>query len=87
MLHLLAKGAIHLKIGYETEIVEFKKSTGKLKEGVISLTSMLNKHSTATVYFGVKNNGDIIGQEIGDRTLRDISQMVASSIKPQVIPQ
>ena len=75
-----------MNIGYETETVEFKKSTGELKEGIISLSSMLNKHSEGTVYFGVKNNGDVIGQEIGDRTLRDVSQMVASSIKPQLIP-
>ena len=75
-----------MNIGYETETVEFKKSTGELKEGIISLSSMLNKHSEGTVYFGVKNNGDVIGQEIGDRTLRAVSQMVASSIKPQLIP-
>lgn len=75
-----------MNIGYETEIIEYKKSTGELKEGIISLTSMLNKHSTGTLYFGVKNNGDVIGQEIGDRTLRDISQMIANSVKPQIIP-
>ena len=75
-----------MNIGYETETVEFKKSTGELKEGIISLASMLNKHSTGTVFFGVKNNGDVIGQEIGDRTLRDISQMIANNIKPQIIP-
>ena len=77
---------IHLNIGYETETVEFKKSTGELKEGIFSLASMLNKHSVAVVYFGVKNNVEIIGNEIGDRTLRDVSQMVASSVKPQIIP-
>ena len=75
-----------MNIGYETETVEFKKSTGELKEGVISLSSMMNKHANGTVYFGVKNNGDVVGQEIGDRTLRDISQMIASSVKPQIIP-
>ena len=47
---------------------------------------MLNKHSDGTVYFGVKNDGNIIGQEIGDKTLRDISQAIAHSIKPQIIP-
>ena len=75
-----------MNIGHETETTEFKKSTGELKEGIISLSSMLNKHSDGTVFFGVKNNGDVIGQEVGDRTLRDVSQMVASSIKPQLIP-
>lgn len=75
-----------MNIGYETETVEFKKSTGELREGVISLSSMLNKHGRATLYFGVKNNGDITGQVIGNQTLRDISQMIANAIKPQVIP-
>ena len=75
-----------MNIGYETETIEFKKSTGELKEGIISLSSMLNKHSSGTLYFGIKNSGDVIGQKIGDSSLRDISQMIASSIKPQIIP-
>ena len=33
-----------MNIGKETEQIEFKKSTGELKEGVISIASMLNKH-------------------------------------------
>lgn len=73
-------------IGFETEKVEFKKSTGELKEGIISLSSMLNKNGYGTLYFGVKNNGDMVGQSIGDSTLRDISQAIATNIKPQVIP-
>lgn len=75
-----------MKLGHETELVEFKKTTGELKEGIVSISSMLNKHSDATVYFGIKNNGEILGQEIGDRTLREIYQMIATSIKPQIIP-
>ena len=35
-----------MNIGKETEQIEFKKSTGELKEGVISIASMLNKHGT-----------------------------------------
>ena len=76
---------ICLNLGHETETTEFKKSTGELKEGIISLSSMLNKHSDGTVYFGVKNNGDVIGQEIGDRTLRDVSQMVAYKDFPVIL--
>ena len=30
-----------MNFGMETELVEFKKSTGELKEGMISLTLML----------------------------------------------
>ena len=75
-----------MNIGTETEAIEFKKSTGELKQGIISLSSMLNKNGYGTLYFGVKDNGDVIGQQIGDRTLRDISQAIACSIKPQIIP-
>ena len=75
-----------MNIGIETEEVEFKKSTGELKEGIISLTSMLNKNGKGTLYFGVKNDGAVIGQQIGDNTLRDISQAIANFVKPQIIP-
>ena len=51
-----------MNIGAETEIREFKKTTGETKEGIISLTSMLNKNGYGTLYFGIKDNGDVIGQ-------------------------
>ena len=75
-----------MNIGKETEQIEFKKSTGELKEGVISIASMLNKHGSCELYFGVKNDGDTIGQQIGNDTLREISQAIANFIKPQIIP-
>ena len=62
-----------MNLGMESETIEFKKSTSELEKGVISLSAMLNKHGEGTVYFGVSNNGEIIGQkEINDNTLRDI---------------
>ena len=75
-----------MNLGAETEVREYKKNTGELKEGIISLGSMLNKHGYGTLYFGVKDNGDIIGQQIGNNTMRDISQGIANYLKPQVIP-
>jgi len=75
-----------MNFGMETELVEFKKTTGELKEGIVSLASMLNKNGKGTLYFGVRNDGEVIGQQIGDRTLREISQGIANAIKPQVIP-
>ena len=75
-----------MNLGMETELVEFKKTTGELKEGMISLASMLNKNGKGVLYFGVKNDGEVIGQQIGDRTMREISQGIAVAIKPQVIP-
>lgn len=75
-----------MNIGMETELIEFKKSTGELKEGIISLASMLNKNGRGVLYFGVRNDGEIVGQQIGDRTMREISQGIANAIKPQIIP-
>ena len=48
---------------------------------------MLNKHGEGILYFGVKNNGDVIGQkDINENTLRDVSRKIAEGIKPQIIP-
>ena len=77
-----------MNLGMENETLEFKKSTSELDEGVISLSSMLNKHGEGTLYFGVKNDGTVIGQkDINESTLRDVSRKVAEGIKPQVIPE
>lgn len=75
-----------MNLGMETELVEFKKTTGELKEGIVSLASMLNKNGKGTLYFGLRNDGEIVGQQIGDRTMREISQSIANAIKPQIIP-
>ena len=75
-----------MNFGMETELIEFKKTTGELKEGIVSLASMLNKNGKGTLYFGVRNDGEVLGQQIGDRTLREISQGIANAIKPQIIP-
>ena len=74
----------YVNIGEETEQIEFKKSTGEIKDGVISIASILNKHEGGDLYFGVKNNGDVIGQEISDSTMRDVSQAIRANIKPPI---
>lgn len=75
-----------MNLGRETELIEFKKTTGELKEGIISLASMLNKNGKGTLYFGVRNNGKVLGQQIGNRTLREIAGEIANAMKPQIIP-
>ena len=70
----------------ESETVEFKKSTSELKEGVISLGSMLNKHGHCILYFGVKNDGSVVGQEIGANTTSDISRAISTHLKPRISP-
>lgn len=70
----------------ESETVEFKKSTSELKQGIISLSSMLNKSGSGILYFGVLNDSTIIGQQIGKDTTHDISVEIKNHIKPEVIP-
>ena len=59
-------------IGEENEQIEFKKSTGELKEGVIAIASILNKHGSGELYFGVKNNGDVIGIRLCVKSARQL---------------
>ena len=66
----------------ETELIEFKKSTTQLKEAVISICSMLNKHNSGTVYFGIRDDGTVCGQDIGKKTLSDISHEMRNNLKP-----
>jgi len=70
----------------ENETTEFKKSTSELKEAVISLGAMLNKHCKGTVYFGIDDNGRILGQQIGKSTIKDISKAISDWIEPKVFP-
>ncbi len=66
----------------ESETTEFKKSTIQLKEAVISICAMLNKHKKGTVYFGIKDDGTVCGQTIGKKTTSDISQELRNNLKP-----
>lgn len=57
----------------EGPTLEFKRSTGELKEGMQTLCALLNG-SGGTVLFGVWPDGAIRGQEVSDKTLREIAQ-------------
>jgi len=76
-----------MKIGKETEILEFKKSTSELKEAVISMSAILNKHGGGELIFGVQNNGIPLGLMISEKTLRDISQAIGNHLNPKVYPK
>ncbi|OGF50380.1 MAG: transcriptional regulator [Candidatus Firestonebacteria bacterium RIFOXYA2_FULL_40_8] len=70
----------------ESEVLELKKSTSEIKEAIVSISSILNKHQRGELYFGVKNDGEIVGQTIGASTLRDISQAISNHIEPKIYP-
>jgi len=71
----------------ETEKLELKKSTSELKEAVISIVAILNKYHLGTLYFGIKNNGIVIGQQASKVTLRKISQAISEHIEPKIYPK
>ena len=71
----------------ESEIVELKRSTSELKEGIISIVAILNKHQKGQLYFGIRSDGEVIGQEVTDKTIRDVSKTIADSIDPKIFPK
>jgi len=75
-----------MKLGRETETIEYKKSTGELKQGIISMVAILNKHNGGELYFGIRNDGIVVGQDISEKTLRDISQAISNHVEPQIFP-
>lgn len=70
----------------ENEVIEFKKTTGELKEGIISIVSILNKHQSGKLYFGIKDNGEIVGQDVSSKTLREVSKTISENIEPRIYP-
>jgi ATP-dependent DNA helicase RecG len=71
----------------ESETVEFKTSLAELKQGLISLVAMLNKHGQGDLWFGVSPSGQAAGLTITDKTLRDVSQQLAAHIEPRLYPE
>ena len=71
----------------ESETVELKTSTSELKEAIISIVAILNKHSSGKIIFGVSPKGKVLGQQISDKTMRDISQKIHNSIEPKIYPK
>ncbi len=57
----------------ESEILEFKNSTGSLSAGMQTVCAFLNSNHGGTVIFGVKDNGQIVGQEVTDKTRKEIA--------------
>jgi len=72
----------------ESETTELKKSTAELKEAVISIAAMLNKHGHGEVYFGIDDrNGKVLGMTIGRMTIKDVTQAVVDNTEPKIYPK
>lgn len=76
-----------MKLITESEKIELKKSTSELKEGVISITSILNKHQQGILYFGIANDRKIVGQAVTENSLREVSRAISDNIEPKIYPE
>ena len=73
-----------MNIGYENETTEFKKSISQLDKGILALTAMLNRSNRGTVYFGVDDDGNVVGMDIGTSTSEKIRNHVRDFVQPRI---
>lgn len=71
--------------------LEFKRSTGELREAMRALCGMLNAMGKGRVFFGVSDRGEIVGQMVSDGTQREIATASrriepATNLKTTVVP-
>ena len=66
----------------ESKNLEFKESTGQLDRSMETLCAFLNGDGGIVLY-GVKDNGNVVGQEVSDSTKRAIAEAI-NSIEPFV---
>ncbi len=64
----------------ESETVELKTSTAQLKAAFETLCTFLNTQG-GTVLIGVKDSGEIIGQNVTDQTRQDVAREI-NKIEP-----
>ncbi len=70
----------------ESDTLELKKSTAQLRRAAETLCGMLNG-SGGTVIIGVTPHGRIVGQQISDKTLRDVADVLGRFEPPAAIIQ
>ncbi|MBI2898893.1 MAG: putative DNA binding domain-containing protein [Planctomycetes bacterium] len=67
----------------EGPVLEFKRTTGELREAMEALCGMLNGVGSGRVLFGVSDKGDLLGQTVSDSTQREIAN-ATRRIEPSV---
>lgn len=79
---------LNIKYPIEDEFYEFKTSLAELDKGIEAMAAMLNKHSKAEVFYGVTNDGEVIGLngQIGEETAKKVEQRISEILKPATIP-
>lgn len=71
--------------GGESQTVEFKKSTGLLREATETICAFANQQG-GYLFFGVEDNGRVIGQTVSDDTLKNIANTIKLNTDPKLYP-
>ncbi len=69
----------------ESETVEFKKSTASLRDATETLCAFANTKG-GYLFFCVDDDGKILGQQVTDDTLKNISNAVQLNTEPKLYP-
>ena len=76
-----------MNVGEENEFNEFKESLAQLDKGLKSMTAMLNKHGRGKVFFGVDDDGNVIGVSVGKETVTKIRTRIKELVEPSFFYQ
>ncbi|NOQ55546.1 MAG: hypothetical protein GQ477_01935 [Nanohaloarchaea archaeon] len=69
----------------EDETIEFKRSTAQTDRALRTICGFLN-HKGGTVYFGITDKNELVGQQVSDSTLKSLSQKIRQKIRPETSP-
>lgn len=76
-----------MKFERVSESIVFKESISQLSKSMDDIVSILNKDGEGVLYFGIKPDGEVCGQEITEKTLNDVAENIKTSIKPMIYPK
>ena len=68
----------------ESETLEFKETTGTRREATMTMCAFLNQDG-GQVLFGVTETGAVVGQQVGERTIEELSAELGR-IEPPAFP-
>ena len=76
---------VNLILKGESDTLEFKKSTGLMREGIETVCAFAN-HRGGYLVFGVDDDGAILGQQVTDDTIKNIANAVKLNTDPKLYP-
>jgi ATP-dependent DNA helicase RecG len=70
----------------ESEITEFKKSTGEWKEIIETISAFSNTRG-GEILVGINNSGQVNGVEIGKNTIENLTNKIKENTDPEIYPR